>query len=98
MRLVMPANPQERSPYDNMFLKDFDPERDGMAPNGRITMAHITATHNPAEAMHFPDIPTLLAKWKQTCKRDPIRQDGEPNRYLTYWTINIEVYETHAPD
>lgn len=98
MRLESPANLFEVTPLDNQYLKEYDPERDGIAPNGEIMLAHVTATHNKAEAYHFKTVADLLATWKQTCKRMPIRPDGQPNRYLTYWTITVEVYNTDAPN
>lgn len=97
MKLESPANPAEISPLDGKYLAAYDPERDGLSPNGLIMQAHVLATSNPAEALQFRSIPDLLEVWKRQCKRDPVRPDGYPNRYLTYWNISIEVYNTDAP-
>ena len=46
-----------------------------------------TWTDDPDEAMHFEDAMSVLMFWRQQSKVRPLRDDGEPNRPLTTFTV-----------
>lgn len=78
------------SPFDGQFVVDFDPDRPGVAPDGRPIIFHLVTTTNRNEARAFTDANEAHAFWRQVSEKDPIRPDGEPNRPLTIFTVAIE--------
>lgn len=79
----------EPSPFDGQYLVEYDPERDGTAPNGIPMSAHVVTTWDPGEAKEFPSAIEAGEEWKRVCKRNPRRPDGKPNRPLTAFTVTI---------
>lgn len=77
------------TPFDGEYLVEYDPERDGTAPDGSPMLAHIVTTPDLAEAKKFPDFIEAAECWKRVCKRTPRRPDGKPNRPLTAFTVAI---------
>lgn len=84
-------------PYDDQYLVEYDPERDGETPDGRPMIAHIVTTDDPAEARHFADFREATECWKRVCERSPRRPDGEPNRPLTAFSVEFLPAEKAQP-
>jgi len=78
------------SPFDGQFLVEFDPDRPGVAPDGRPIIFHLVTTADSQEARIFADANEAHEFWRQVSKKNPIRPDGEPNRPLTIFTVAIE--------
>ena len=68
--------------------------------NGRYVMDFDVGAYDPdagpvptttdiAKAKHFADIVEALAFWKTQSRIRPIRWDGEPNRPLTGFSVEI---------
>ncbi len=71
------------------FLKAFDPEAAGIPgvhPTGEAIF-----TEHVGEAMRFKSRGAAFDYWRQRSKTCPHRPDGEPNRPLT--TFSIEMIE-----
>jgi hypothetical protein len=77
------------TPFDGQWLVEYDPERDGYAPDGAPMLAHIVTTPDINQARVFADHAEALELWRSTCKRHPIRFDGRSNRPLTAFTVEI---------
>lgn len=58
--------------------------------NPASATGQIVVTRNPRAAMLFPDAAAALAAWKTQSTVAPLRRDGEPNRPLTAYTVEIE--------
>jgi hypothetical protein len=68
---------------DGSYVKTFDPD----AYNGR---GHLVATKDPNEAMMFKDLAVAHDFWRQQSRAFPTRGDGQPNRPLTAYHIQME--------
>lgn len=79
----------EPTVFDFQFLKEYDPTRDGVDPNGRKMLAHIVTTKNLREALRFKDLEDLHKTWTKVDSRNPVREDGCPNRPLTAFTVEV---------
>ena len=79
----------DECPFDGQFLVEYDPERDGTDPRGWPMMAHIVCTPHIRDARRFTDFGEAHRVWTRTCRRDPVRPDGKPNRPLTAFTVSI---------
>lgn len=91
MRLVSLANGRS-TPCDGQWLKTFDPEAN--APNYPTGEAVWTA--DVKEAMVFDDAVKAHRFWRQESQRVPRRPDGQPNRPLTVFTIELVPYSDVA--
>ena len=69
------------------WLQSYDPEVHGHDP---YPTGEIKATWHAAEAMTFATRADAVACWQQQSKTHPLRPDGEPNRPLTLFTVEIE--------
>jgi hypothetical protein len=58
-------------------------------PNGYEGRGKFQTTPWPNEAMAFPDQEAAMRFWKQQSKVKPLRADGQPNRPLTAYTIEV---------
>lgn len=65
---------------NGMYVGHYDPTAFG----GR---GYIRTTPDIAHAHHFPDRALAIAYWRQSAG---LRADGEPNRPLTAWTVDIQ--------
>jgi hypothetical protein len=72
-----------RPMHNGMYLSAYDPEGEG-------GMGSFEWSHNPEDAMRFPDAASAWVLWKTTSKTRPTRWDGKPNRPLTAYTVAIE--------
>lgn len=70
---------------DGEWLMDFDNEFDG----GR---GSIQTTSDIHQAKKFENVAEALRTWKQQSVTNPIRPDGEFNRPLTAFTVEINAY------
>lgn len=77
------------TPFDGQYLVEYDPEQDGKDPWGRPMSAVIRTTKYPSLARKFQTQVAAWEYWRKTCKRDPKRADGKPNRPLTAFTITV---------
>ena len=64
------------------YIKDVDLEAVG-------GQGIVTVTESIDEAMHFPGWPEAMAYWRQRPASRPTRADGQPNRPLTAYTVEI---------
>ncbi len=78
------------SPFDRQFLVEFDPDRPGVAPDGRPIIFHLVTTPDRTKARTFAEGNEAIEFWRQVSRDDPTRPDGEPNRPLTMFTVSIE--------
>jgi hypothetical protein len=84
LRLITTAAGFETE-FDGLYLKAYDPS---FHPPGEPYEGGILeVTSDPAEALQFADAGAALKKWQESYG---IRPDGEPNRPLTAWSIEIE--------
>lgn len=73
------------SPFDGLYLVDYDPTRPGTAPNGQRLSAHIEVTDDRAKARRFDGPVEAHAYWRT--------ESGRPypmNRPLTAFMIDVE--------
>lgn len=85
-----------RTGFDGEFLLEYDPERDGRDPQGAPMIAHIVTTPDLDEAKRFDSGADATECWRQVCKRNPTRPDGQPNRPLSAFTVTIALEEQFA--
>ena len=85
------------TPFDGQYLTEYDPEKDGVSPDGLPMQAVIKTSPDPRRALQYTDFPHALETWKRVCQRHPVRDDGRPNRPLTAFTVSFEPY-TGGPD
>ena len=64
---------------------EYDPSRDGVDPNGRTMSAHLVTTPDRDKALDLP-IAEIFELWRRS---HGIRPDGEPNRPLTAFNVEI---------
>lgn len=62
-------------------LETFDPE----AHEG---FGDASFTDEPARAKRFPDAGAAMLEWTRTSETRPLREDGEPNRPLTAFSVS----------
>jgi len=77
------------TPFDGLYVKEYDPERDGIAPGGRLMVCHLVCTDNPSDALEFDSVSDAIAMWRRVCLREPTRPDGKPNRPLTHFSVSV---------
>jgi hypothetical protein len=68
---------------DGLYVKTFDPD----AYNGR---GHLVTTEDPSTAMTFANAAVAHDFWRQQSRSFPTRGDGQPNRPLTAYHIQME--------
>lgn len=79
------------SPLDGKWLKAYDPSV--ACPGGAYDGGYLEVTDDPSQAMQFPNAGAAIEKWREPFG---LRADGEPNRPLTAWTVEIvENMPTH---
>lgn len=89
------------TPFDGQYLVEYDPERDGVTPDGRQLLAHILTTTSLADAKRWEHADEVLAEWQRPCERDPHggRHSGDGvNRPLTAFTIVVADEHEFAAD
>ena len=70
------------TPLDGLWLKSFDPDVGG----GR---GHVAGTPKREDALRFANKGEAWEFWRQVSRSVPLRPDGNPNRPLTAFTIEI---------
>jgi len=70
------------SEYDGQYLHSYDIE-------GRDGRGNFNVTRFKALALKFPNHAKAFEVWKTQSKTRPLRPDGQPNRPLTAFTIEI---------
>jgi hypothetical protein len=77
------------SPVDGQYLAEFDP--DGFDGRG-----YARAVSDPRYAMIFHGNAAAFAYWKTQSTDKPFREDGQPNRPLTAYTVEfVKIGGTH---
>lgn len=79
------ADPQALA-MNGQYVAAYDPTRPGRSPEGCEMSAHIEVTDDPARALRFPTLREAMACYRRA---HGWREDGEPNRPLTAFTIQI---------
>ena len=77
------------SAFDGKFLMEYDPEREGVSPDGLPMLAHIAVTLDPDDALTWERGSEALEEWKRVSVRWPRRLDGQPNRPLSAFTVEV---------
>jgi hypothetical protein len=78
------------TPFDGQYLKEYDPGRAGVDPNGAPMIAHVVTTPHKHEAKVFASLVEFHAEWTRVDPHNPVRPDGRPNRPLTAFTVSTE--------
>jgi hypothetical protein len=65
------------------WLESYDPD----ANEGR---GYAEFTRDPARALSFESMADAWACWNQQSRVRPLREDGQPNKPLTAFTITVE--------
>ena len=68
------------------FLVSFDPDAHGGLGDGVFTS-------DPVKARLFPSRSAAVAEWRRTSTVRPLRDDGQPNRPLSSFTVSILPFE-----
>ena len=87
IRLIGLAN-GETSLADGQWVKEYEPSRDGVDPNGNPTGCHLVTTADPAQARLYSST-EVFDVYRKVDNRNPVRPDGKPNRPLTAYTVEI---------
>lgn len=53
----------EPSAFDGQYLVEYDPTRSGRDPHGRVMLAHVVTTPDPADARRFADAAEAYGVW-----------------------------------
>ena len=83
-----------RTIHDGQFVQEYDPNRND--ESDRPHTVYLTTTLNLLEAKKFDNVAAALEFWKLTDERCPLRPDGEPNRPLTAFSVEV-VDMDHLP-
>jgi hypothetical protein len=84
LRIIGLARLDEPSPFDGKYVKEYDPS---YHPAGEVyDGGRLEVTDAPEEAKVFKDAAEAMACWRQAYG---YRWDGEPNRPLTAFTVEI---------
>lgn len=75
----------------NAWLKDFDLDADG-------GLGMVTYTDDRDEAMVFDTIEDVHEFWTQQSTLMPLRPDGQPNRPLTAFTVEVRPVEEYPAE
>jgi hypothetical protein len=77
--------------FDEQYIVEYDPSRDGTHPvTGRpMPMFHLVTTSDIRRATRFTSSEAANL-YHAVDRRNPTRADGEPNRPLTAFTVDIE--------
>jgi hypothetical protein len=80
----------EDTPHDGRYLREYDPQRGGIDPDG-VRWMHLVTTDALEEARRFPDLTDALQYVRQVDPHQPRRpEDGQPNRPLCAFSVSIE--------
>lgn len=76
------ALPIATTVHDGQYLVDYDPDRD-------LPLGHIVTTPNLEEAKRFSSAIEAMELWRRVSSKVARRPDGQPNRPLTAFTVEI---------
>jgi hypothetical protein len=89
MKLVCLNYGQVNSSLDDKYLVEYDPCRDGIAPDGTPMTAHVVVTDDVEKALDLP-AQEMIELWQRVDEREPFRAtDGRPNKPLTAFTVEF---------
>lgn len=82
------------TPFDGLYVVEYDPSRDGIDPKGRSMNCHLIASPVKRFAKRYASTLALLQDYKRVDARRPVRKyDGQPNRPITVFTVLIETLD-----
>ncbi len=71
--------------FSDHYVVEYDPTRLGVSPSGQVLECHLITSQDPDKARKF-GLDEALEYWRQSFG---LRDDGEPNRPLTSFTVEI---------
>lgn len=71
----------DKTEFDGKYVKSYDPH-DGL--RGKLVV-----TANLQDANQFADAEDAIEVWQTVNRNHPIRPDGQPNRPLTAFTVEL---------
>lgn len=71
------------TPDDGRYVVEYDP---AILPGDTV---HLVTTHDIHAAKHFATAPEAFECWRAVAPNMPVRPDGQPNRPLTAYTVEI---------
>jgi hypothetical protein len=74
--------------FDGEYLVDYDPDREGVSPDGEPMLAVLRTTPRLEEARRYTPEEAFEC-WRRKSTRWPRRPDGKPNRPLTAFTVTM---------
>ncbi len=77
---------QGPTPFDGEYVVEYDPTRDGVDKNGDVMNCHLVTTPDIHQATCYT-IEEAFELWRRS---HGVREDGNPNRPLTAWTVEFE--------
>lgn len=78
------------SEFDGQFLKEYDPDREGISPGGLPMLAHVVTTLDPDDALTWEKGSEALEEWRRQSTVWPTRPlVGGENRPLTAFTVEV---------
>jgi len=87
----------EPSPADGRYVKEYDPDREGVDNvTGEPMLCHLVTTSDPRDALLVSDVTELHKIWAKPSRRWPTRPDGRPNRPLSAFTVTMEMVDQDA--
>ena len=75
------------TPFDGKYIVAYD----ASGPDSPDLVCLLEVTDDPAKALRAP-AGELLELWRSVDQRQPIRQDGQPNRPLTAFTVQTRLF------
>lgn len=72
------------SEFDDTYVREYDPTV--RKPSGEYDGGILKVTDDPAHAREFATVAEAVEYWRQPYG---LRPDGEPNRPLTAWTVEV---------
>lgn len=84
--LIQPDLPQ--TGYEDQYLVEYDPLRQGWSKDGLPMRAHIVTSNDVQDALRFESVVAARAEWMRW---DGTRRiDGKPSRPLTAFNIELK--------
>jgi hypothetical protein len=100
IQLISLVSGTEKSMVDGQYVVEYDPSRPGVVPGTDIPLpkCHLVVSPTWREARRFASDAEAQAYWRQVDEREPVRDDGQPNRPLTAFNIETQHFTTEAKE
>lgn len=79
------------TPFDGEYLVEYDPDREGLSPDGELMLAHVVTSPDVGQARRFKDAVELHQYIYKIAAHTPTRPDGKPNRPLSAYTMHATI-------